>query len=193
MDSWQSIFRLINNRRKAGRLRGLSHDFSAPTLLVVTRVARSWNQTGQKHAGEPDIAKSIFPSHASTLWLLVTLAYLDSALRLSRCRLPRVPGKISCAIFLTLCLAALRFKTAFTHADAPELFIGLPRFFLNLVENSSLVAHCRMVFLGIGTIISLAVLAKSYHKLVLRKNDIRKIALLPMISRFWRSFKTFRP
>lgn len=174
----------MSNRCNAGRNWRLSSDFSPPILLLVTRVTRSWNQTGQKHAGEPDIARSIFPSHTFTLWLLVILAYLDSAWRLSRCKLPLVPGKISSAIFLTLCLAALRFKAAFTNADAPELFIDLPGFFAKLVENTSLVAHCRVVFQGIGIIISMAVFAKLYYKLVLRKNGFRKTALLPITSRF---------
>lgn len=178
------VSRLINNRRNAGRPGKISNNFSPPTLLFITRVARSWNQTGQKYAGEPDIARNIFPSHTITLWLLVIATYLYSAWRLSRCSLPPLPDKISSPIFLTLCLAALRFKTAFTHADAPELFIGLPRFFVALVENIPLAAHCRVVFLGLGTIISVAVFAKFYDKLVWRKNDIRNIALLTTISRF---------
>lgn len=176
--------RLISNRCNAGKTWRLSNIFSPSILLLVTRVSRSWNQTGQKHAGDPDIARSIFPSHTFTLWLLVILAYLDSAWRLSRYKLPLVPGKISAAIFLTLCLAALRFKIAFTNADAPELFIDLPGFVVTLVENTSLVAHCRVLFQSIGTIISMAVFAKFYYKLVLRKNGFGKTALLPITSRF---------
>lgn len=87
-------------------------------------------------------------------------------------------------MFLTLCLAALRFKTAFTNADAPELFVDLPRFFVNSVENTSLVANCRVVFLGIGTIFFMAVFAKFYYKLAWRENGIRKTVLLPTILRF---------
>lgn len=175
---------LMKDRRNAGRHENFANDVSPPILLLVTRVARSWNQTGQKHAGDLDIARSVFPSHTFTFWLLVTIAYLDSARRLSRCRLPRIPGKVSSSIFLTLCLAALRFKTAFTNADAPELCIGLPRFFVSLVENTPLVAQCRVVFLGISTTLSSAVFAKFYIKLVRRKNGIRKTALPPTISRF---------
>lgn len=176
--------RLRNKRRNAGRFGRLSNDFSAPILLLVTRLARSWNQTGQKHAGEPDIARSMFPSHTFTLWLLVTITYLESARRLSRCRLPPIPGKASSIIFLALCLAALRFKTAFTNADAPELFTGIPRLFVNIAENTSLVGHCRVIFLGIGAIVSMAVFAKLYRGLSWKENNIRKTALLPTISSF---------
>ena len=142
------------------------------------RVARRWNQTGQKHAGEPDIARSIFPKHISLLWILVYVTYLYIAWRLSRCTLPLLPGTISSAIFLTLCFAALRFKIAFVKADAPELLTGLPRLFIDSAEIVSLVLHCKAIFLGIGTLMSVAVSSKAFHRRSQKTDDISKTKLL---------------
>lgn len=148
------------------------------------RVARRWNQTGQKHAGEPDIARSIFPDQIVILWLLVLVTYLYVAWRLSRCILPVISGKVSSAIFLALCCAALRFKIAFAKADAPELLAGLPRFFINLAGNASLVLDCKVIFLSIGTLMSVPISSKAYHRLLLKTDDTRKTELQTLIHVF---------
>lgn len=140
------------------------------------RVIRRWNQTGQKHAGGPDIATFIFSTYPFVLWLLVIVAYVDACRRLLRCGLPLASRTISFAVFLSLCFGALRFKIAFIRTDAPELFIGLPNFLVDSVGNTSLVAHCRFIFLVTGAIFSGSVFAKVYYKLSGRKTNIGMLA-----------------
>lgn len=148
-----------------------------PVLLLIIRLIRSWNQTGQKHAGEPDIARNIFPAHTSLLWILVLVTYLNMARRLLLCKLPLIPQKISSTFSFTLCMVALRFKASFTGADAPELLIGLPRLFLVLMDESSLVDQARTVFLGIGTIMLVAVTVHTIQRHSLVKHNEGKIEL----------------
>lgn len=136
------------------------------------RVIRCWNQTGQKHAGGPDIANFLSSTNPFVLWLLVLVAYVDASRRLFRCGLPLASRTVSFAVFLSLCCCALRFKIAFIYKAAPELFIGLPNFLKDSAGNTSLVAHCRFIFLVTGAIFSGSVFAKVYYKLSGRKTNI---------------------
>ena len=119
--------------------------------LVVSRVVRRWNQTGQKFAGEPDIAR-ILLSYNRVLWLLAIATYLFA---ISKCHW-RSPSRFSQVVAfssntLTL-LAAMAFKVAFTSADAPELLKGLPF----AVQVQSMLQHyglpylARCVFSGVS-------------------------------------------
>lgn len=166
------MFSLINCSRKNVRDWNLSTNLLAPISLLLVRVTRRWNQTGQKHAGGSDIANFIVSTNPFLLWLLVLVAYVDVARRLFRCGLPLASRTISFAVFLSLCFAALRFKIAFTYTDAPELFNGLPKFLIASAGNTSLVAHCKIIFLVIGLIFSGSVFAKFYCKLLGRKTNI---------------------
>lgn len=150
---------------------------STSVLLLILRIIRSWNQTGQKHAGEPDIARSILPAHTSLLWALVLVTYLTIARRLLLCKPPPIPQKLHSAFSLTLCMVALRFKASFTSADAPELLIGLPRRFLILIDESSLVDQARAVFLGIGIVIIIAISTHIVQRASLVKHNEGKIKL----------------
>jgi ethanolaminephosphotransferase len=149
----------------------VANKFSVPALFLIVRIIRSWNQTGQKHAGEPDIARNIFPAHNFLLWLLVLATYLNVGRRLLFSKQALIPRRIQSAISFTVCMAALRFKASFTSADAPELLTGLPRLFLILLDESSLVYQARAVFLGIGTILLVSVAAHVYQRLSLRNKD----------------------
>ena len=115
----------------------------------MLRVTRRWNQTGQKFAGEPDIAKSFLPLHNSILWGAVLTTYFDILQRLSRRGLRHAPTQISSIVAITLCLAAFSFKVSFTNADAPELVQGFSLALLEGLEDISLVTQARTVFLGI--------------------------------------------
>lgn len=172
---------LIKYRRKYVRHCSLLTNLLAPISLLLVRVIRRWNQTGQKHAGGPDIVNFICSTNPFLLWLLVLVAYLDAARRLSRCRLPLASRKISFAVFLSLCFAALRFKIAFAYMVAPELFIGLPEFLVESAGNTSLVVHCRIIFLVIGAILSGSVFGKLYYTLLGRNTLIGMSADTPMI------------
>ena len=138
---------------------------SISVLLLILRLIRSWNQTCQKHAGEPDIARNIFPSHTSLLWILVLATYLHIARRLLLCRLPLIPQKIYSIFSFILCMVALRFKASFTSADAPELLKGFPPLFLTLIDESSLVNQARAVFFGVGIVMLVAVTTRIAQRL----------------------------
>lgn len=138
-------------------------DFPSLILLLLVRVLRRWNQTGQKHAGASDISQQILPNHTFSLWFLVVVTYLDIARRLTGAKFSVLPRNISFPVFATLCLAALIFKAAFTHADAPELLFGIPQPLIGLLGKISLVVQSRLLFLGIGTAVCLAIFTKIFH------------------------------
>ncbi|TVY57177.1 GPI ethanolamine phosphate transferase, partial [Lachnellula suecica] len=93
-------------------------------ILLVMRIARRWNQTGQKFAGEPDIARSFFFEHRLFLWTLVTLTYLWNLQSLATKGFQRFNQTVSMAIATSLATAAVTFKLAFTNEDSPELMAG---------------------------------------------------------------------
>lgn len=134
-----------------GRSRG-SNSFvkvsSAAALQITLRILRRWNQTGQKYAGEPDIARTFLPAHNFLLWVLVILTYLDVVQRISRRAIPWASRLGSTAAAAALGAAAIGFKIAFTKADAPELLTGVEMLLVKPIENASLVALARVVFVG---------------------------------------------
>jgi ethanolaminephosphotransferase len=141
----------------------------AVMALVIHRVIRRWNQTGQKYAGADDIVNSgIFHSNSIALWSLVGATYLDITLRLSRhiarsiatfdsdqkgnveiesTDQHRMMGTIA---VLPLAGTAFVFKMAFTAKDAPELTSGITANLLEFVEVLNLVGLARMVFGGLA-------------------------------------------
>ena len=127
------------------------------------RIIRRWNQTGQKHAGEPDIARTVLPAYNQVLWLLVLATYFNITQRLARKILPRIGRHISAACSVALCVAALGFKIVFTKAEAPELLIDLRTEFLKPMQETSLVFQSRVVFMGIGTLVSLTILLQAFR------------------------------
>ena len=135
------------------------------------RVVRSWNQTGQKHAGEPDIAKSVLPAHNFVLWIIVLLTYINVARRMSLNMLPNPSRAVTISCSIALCLAALGFKVAFTKADAPELLVGLESLILRPMEESSLVAQARAVFIGIVALACLIIGQHGYRSRKPQVND----------------------
>ena len=103
---------------------GLQH-LLLPTIMVSTRIQRRWNQTGQKHAGEPDIGRTYLGSQPISLFVLVAFSYLIVLRGLGSASL--YPGRKP-AHFLAnigVVFLAFGFKLAFTQMDAPEL---IPKF-----------------------------------------------------------------
>ena len=131
-------------------------------LLSLSRITRTWNQAGQKHAGEPDTAKTVLAPHNVILWLLVLATYLDVIRRLSRRAMPWASRQISSGASIALGITALSFKIAFTKADAPELLEGLQFLVLQSTETASLVAQARAVFTSIAIMIVLTSLPLTY-------------------------------
>ncbi|KAL3425653.1 gpi ethanolamine phosphate transferase 2 [Phlyctema vagabunda] len=129
-----------------------SYSLAAQILLifVATRISRRWNQTGQKFAGEPDIARHFFPEHKYSLLLLVLLTYLWNMQSLISSAFTRFPrGRILISMLLTT--AAISFKVAFAHEDSPELLVGFAK---KLADDgkvgASLVTQAQVVFGGLA-------------------------------------------
>ena len=156
---------LMSYRRNAVTLPDSLEPYFAASLLVVLRIVRVWNQTGQKHAGEPDIARTVLPAHNILLWLLVLLTYLDVIQRLSRRVVPWASRHLATAASLTLGIAALGFKATFTKADAPELLEGLEYLVSRPMEEASLVAQARAVFSSIAIMVLLTSFPAVYQRI----------------------------
>ncbi|KAL2037023.1 hypothetical protein N7G274_010308 [Stereocaulon virgatum] len=147
-----------------GGFQGLYQGCLVFPLFAILRVIRSWNQTGQKHAGGPDIARTLLPAHNFILWALVLVTYLDVVQRLSRRAIPWASRQLSSAAAFALGIASLGFKIAFTQADAPELLEGLQSLVLVPTEEASLVAQARAVFFSIFILLLLTSSPIIYQK-----------------------------
>ncbi|KAK8849181.1 alkaline phosphatase-like protein [Apiospora arundinis] len=126
---------------------------TAVAALVVMRLIRGWNQTGQKFAGEPDIVKIFMTSNPQLLWCLSILTYLITAVKL-RNRLDGLPRAISVPLVTVLITTALSFKVAFCNEDSPELIVGFMKTVLSYLGEASLVGRAQAVFamLALGSV-----------------------------------------
>jgi ethanolaminephosphotransferase len=142
----------------------------AITLLIIHRIIRRWNQTGQKYAGAPDIVHSpLLVGHSSImLWSLIGAAYMDITIRLSRHIGRTISSQedldpksadfestdanrfIGTLAVLPLGATAFIFKLAFTAKDAPELTKGIAEGLIEWVGTLELVGVARMVFGGLA-------------------------------------------
>lgn len=136
------------SRRRQSR-KSPSSTLSAAIPLVTMRVIRAWNQTGQKHAGESDVARGLLQSHSYSLWCFVGIVYVV----VSRKMLPKDQGPIarwaSSTFAVLLCMLGLAFKVASTMADAPELLHGLLIAQNGILTSLNLTTQARAVFSGI--------------------------------------------
>lgn len=139
------------------------------SLLFMLRLIRGWNQTGQKHAGGSDIAKTYLPAHNCLLWTLVLTTYLDIVQRLSRGAMPWASRKLSSAASIGVGITALSFKIAFTKADAPELLQGLQFLDQRPTEATSLVTQARVVFVSMFALAALTCVPEIYQRLSRRR------------------------
>jgi ethanolaminephosphotransferase len=137
--------------------------------LVLHRIFRRWNQTGQKYAGADDIVNSgIFHGTSFVLWALIGATYMDVTLRITKhvarslatfdsdqkpkdaeaesTDTNRFMGAMA---VLPLTGTAYVFKLAFTAKDAPELTRGMTNGVMSAVIDLDLVGLARMVFGGI--------------------------------------------
>ncbi|PQE13922.1 gpi ethanolamine phosphate transferase 2 protein [Rutstroemia sp. NJR-2017a BBW] len=131
----------------------------AISVLSLTRIARRWNQTGQKFAGDPDIARTFFSQHRGTFWNLVAITYLWNLQSLARTGFPGFPQVIAGAISALLTTAAVAFKLAFTYEDSPELLSGLAKSIAERDNGIPLVFRARLVFIGIAGALLYTILA----------------------------------
>ncbi|KAI1128045.1 alkaline-phosphatase-like protein [Nemania abortiva] len=122
---------------------------TAPLALGMMRLMRGWNQTGQKFAGEPDIVTTFLVPNPTLLWALVWSTYFLVGRELVN-NLVGIPTVISGSVIAGVVTSAVAFKLTFTQHDAPELVVGVARFFANFFDGPSLVTQARAVFMGIG-------------------------------------------
>jgi ethanolaminephosphotransferase len=124
-------------------------------LAISQRLLRRWNQTGQKFAAEPDIARTFFARHPNIFWVLLILTYLDAGRYLVR-SIP-VSGIMRLGALVPVVLA-FTFKLHFVASESPELFDET--FIAPVVKkwpySLSLVLHARLVFYGLAVIVLLA-------------------------------------
>lgn len=148
-------------------------------LAITYRILRRWNQTGQKFAAEPDIARTFFPSNQNIFWVLVIFTYADMARSLVGS-----PGSLIWRLvgFLTT-IAAFVFKAAFVASDSPEL---LDASFLEPIGKKlscvSLVLQARTVFCGIAIMMLLTALAKNNSRAPAKHNG--KLSCFDLLWRF---------
>ncbi|QSZ37854.1 hypothetical protein DSL72_008954 [Monilinia vaccinii-corymbosi] len=145
---WLFLLSVKNIRRQSRELWVLT--ISSILIIVATRIARRWNQTGQKFAGDPDIARTFFSQHRLTLWTLVGATYLWNLQSLAKRGFPHFPQVVAGGIFTLLTTAAITFKLAFTNEDSPELLAGLAKTMADSDTEIPLVLRARLVFIGIA-------------------------------------------
>jgi ethanolaminephosphotransferase len=121
----------------------------AVTILIAMLVARRWNQTGQKYAGEPDIGRTFLFEHRIFFWTVLCITYLWNLQSLASNSFPQLPQLISGGIATALATAAVTFKLAFTYEDSPELMVGVVKSMADNDVGISLVLRARIVFTAI--------------------------------------------
>lgn len=125
------------------------------TSMISLRIQRRWQQSGQKHAGAPDIASSLQGYYSPLLWLLVLGTLLDLAGEISLRTLGRagMSKRVARGAAVVLTATAFVFKLCFTANDQPELLSGIMGFEalggLSFCQRLDLIWAARAVFFGI--------------------------------------------
>jgi ethanolamine phosphate transferase 2 subunit G len=136
------------------------------TLAVCHRVITRWNQTGQKHAGAPDIVTSVFNPHPFYMWCIIGATYfaitLNAGYHLGRSLgMGSITGPlIGFVISLGVTVPSALIKVAFTASDAPELFWWLQGEQVLELQSLPLILLARAVFSGIVILLITAYLFK---------------------------------
>jgi len=134
-------------------------------IASIFRLLRRWNQTGQKFAGEVDIASHFLPKHNQMFWALVLLTYVSVSQRICQRIFSKRKTPFVTPVAIGTCVAAFLFKVSFTFADAPELFKGSPLLTVvgHWMQNISLVNQARTIFVGLGLLITSVWFADRKH------------------------------
>ncbi|EAA57836.1 hypothetical protein AN6496.2 [Aspergillus nidulans FGSC A4] len=131
---------------------GATYLLPAAILAISHRFMRRWNQTGQKFAAEPDIARIYLPSHRINLWLLIVVTYADVCLHLM--------DNLSSLIWRLLCLAVtamcFTFKLVFAASESPELLNETTiQTVATFMDGITLVLYARVAMGGIAVLFML--------------------------------------
>lgn len=124
--------------------------------LGVIRLIRSWNQTGQKFTGEPDVVKSFISPNPLLLWGLVIITYVVASIQLMS-SIHDMPCIAVTSVTSVLASSAFAFKLAFTAEDAPELVTGFAKKLNNTLHGRSLLSRARVVFVLLTMVACFAV------------------------------------
>ncbi|TQV92331.1 hypothetical protein V2A60_007020 [Cordyceps javanica] len=124
--------------------------------LLAARITRSWNQTGQKFAGEPDVVKLFVNRYPSALWIIIIVMYgiIWFQMLPSLESIPSIAATSSTSVLIS---SAFTFKLAFTAADAPELVVGFAKTLNDKFEGQSLLWRARVVFIVLGLLSAFAI------------------------------------
>lgn len=124
---------------------------------ILFGIARHWNQTGQKYAGEADLVSEILKRHRGILWSLTITTYAVFGKRLHSKSAKM--GKRLGVLPVLVTTSAFLFKAAFTNADAPELLenMALLKPILNFTAKYSLTNLARVCFLGLANLLATAI------------------------------------
>lgn len=127
--------------------------FACWAIIAIHRLNTRWNQTGQKHTGQPDIVHTFFPEHYRLMWLLILGSYIYFSYNVASTSLHGlVPEQITALFALATFLTGIVFKLNFTQADAPELVQGLAARIRELTQDFSLVTQARTNFTLLATL-----------------------------------------
>jgi len=119
-------------------------------ILGALRIVRRWNQTGQKFAGESDIARTFLSTHTELLWGLIAATYIWNAQMIGTLGFPRLPRRTATVLAVVLMVLAVTFKLAFTNEDAPELISERAMTILHFSAGWDLITRARIVFQSIA-------------------------------------------
>ena len=160
--AWTAILTMNSIAKTKDPQRRLHLAVAGTVILAVNRVAVRWNQTGQKHAGEPDIVHTFFPEHFVFMWLLILITYGYECFMLARRTfIDLFPPEIAVVAAVALVAPAIVFKLNFTQADAPELVQGLAYKIREWSEPFSLVLQAQyslsLLTVGLVAVVVMAI------------------------------------
>ncbi|EFY87233.1 sulfatase, putative [Metarhizium acridum CQMa 102] len=124
--------------------------------LAVIRLVRSWNQTGQKFAGEADVVKLFLVPNPPLLWALIIASYFVASLQLMS-SIHDLPYVAITSVTSVLVSSAFTFKLAFTAEDSPELVTAFAKKMNDAFHGQSLLSRARVVFAVLLLLSSFAV------------------------------------
>lgn len=125
-------------------------------IMLLHRLSTRWNQTGQKHAGEPDIVHTFFPDYHIVMWLAVLATYATNGYQVARISLGGLlPPEWAALVAAAVVLPTVVFKLNFTQADAPELVQGLAEGIRAWSAPFDLVSQARVAFALLGLVLLL--------------------------------------
>lgn len=114
--------------------------------LAAFRLIRSWNQTGQKFAGDADLVKVFLAPRPLLLWTIVTTTYVVVAWQIFQAAGKGLPGVLASSLASGLLSVAFVFKIVFTLEDAPEQVGAAAETLRYYCRTVALVSCARYVF-----------------------------------------------